>query len=134
MRKTEKLELNMPDRSDNYNVEDFNKNFDIIDKAISGDKKFLTDKVLREIIVTLNVDNWQPLNNMWQQTIALEDIKSTDNPVIFSTLDDTSLYQDIRAYNKNLSYIYAAKTSDGSVTFYALKKPAITFAVGLKGV
>lgn len=134
MRKTEKLKLNMPDRSDNYNVEDFNTNFELLDKAITEDKSFLIEKVLRELIVSLNVDNWLPVNGMWQQTLTLNDIKATDNPIVFSTLSETSLYQNIKAYNKNFYYLYAAKTTDGSITFYAIKKPTITFSVGLKGV
>lgn len=134
MRKTEKLKLNMPDRSDNYNVEDFNTNFELLDKAITEDKSFLIEKVLRELIVSLNVDNWLPANGMWQQTLTLSDIKATDNPIVFSALSEISLYQDIKAYNKNFSYLYAVKTTDGSITFYAIKKPTITFSVGLKGV
>ena len=76
MRETDNLKLKMPDRTDNYNVEDFNSNFAKLDKAVSS---------TRQIQVTASRFSAQ---GPYTQRIYVAGIKSTDVPEISLLIPD----------------------------------------------
>lgn len=58
MKTTTNFRLNKPDQTDNYNVDDFNKNADIIDKEMQAQKEAL--KTLKD-----NFDNLFEVVHTW---------------------------------------------------------------------
>ena len=76
MRQTDNLKLKMPDRTDNYNVEDFNSNFAKLDKAVSG---------TRQMQVMASRFSAQ---GPYTQRIDVAGIKSTDVPEISLLIPD----------------------------------------------
>lgn len=99
-----------------------------------------TNKAINQINninqVTLTAVGWTGSEAPYIQTVEVDDIKASDNPIIVSMLADGSSVADQKAYIKAFGYIASgtATTADGSVAFKVYKKPAIDITIGLKGV
>ena len=88
------------------------------------------DQELKE--VSLPSTGWST-SFPYTQTISNNEISSNDNPILGMVIPETYNADQIKAYQKAFSYIFAGTTADGSITFYATNKPEIDLTVGLKG-
>lgn len=96
-----------------------------------------------EFIATLKASDWKTtIGGGFSQTVdathtfGTEITKITnENYTCYSSISAGSTPADVKQYNKAYAYLYNAITNDdGTVTFYAWKKPAIDFSVILKHV
>lgn len=124
MRQTDNLKLKMPDRADNYNVEDFNSNFAKIDKAIGN---------TRQIQVQASRFSTQ---GPYTQRIDIAGIKSTDVPEISLLIPDgVTDSARIKAIKKAWSCIDRIDTYDGYIVISCfVKKPEADILLRIKGV
>ncbi len=124
MRQTDNLKLKMPDRADNYNVEDFNSNFAKIDKAIGN---------TRQIQVQASRFSTQ---GPYTQRIDIAGIKSTDVPEISLLIPDgVTDSARIKAIKKAWSCIDRIDTYDGYIVISCfVKKPEADILLLIKGV
>ena len=124
MRETDNLKLKMPDRTDNYNVEDFNSNFAKLDKALSG---------TRQIQVTASRFTTQ---GPYTQRIDIAGIKSTDVPEIsLLILDGVTDSARVKAIKKAWSCVDRIDTYDGYIVISCfVKKPETDILLLIKGV
>ena len=123
MRETDNLKLKMPDRTDNYNVEDFNSNFAKLDKAVSG---------TRQIQVTASKFTTQ---GPYTQRIDIAGIKSTDVPEISLLIPDgVTDSARVKAIKKAWSCIDKIETYDGYMLAKCFrKKPQQDIWLAVKG-
>lgn len=84
--------------------------------------------------VLLLSENWQQIRNVFKQEVAVSGVLESDNFILIKALEGIQSQAEVKAYNKNFSYIYSGITSTDTVIFYAYKKPAADIKVGLKGV
>lgn len=86
--------------------------------------------------VTLLADSWVGDDAPYSQTVAVEGLLTTDNPLIVSQLEDGASKETARAYNKAFGIIISGtgKAENGIATFKVYKKPEIDIIIGLKGV
>ena len=124
MRETDNLKLKMPDRADNYNVEDFNSNFAKIDKAISNTK---------QIQVPASTFTTQ---GPYTQRIDVAGIKSTDVPEISLLIPDgVTDSARVKAIKKAWSCVDRIDTYDGYIVISCfVKKPEADILLLIKGV
>lgn len=124
MRETDNLKLKMPDRTDNYNVEDFNSNFAKIDKAIGN---------TRQIQVQASRFSTQ---GPYTQRIDIAGIKSTDVPEISLLIPDgVTDSAGVKAIKKAWSYVDRIDTYDGYIVISCfVKKPEADILLLIKGV
>lgn len=90
----------------------------------------------RLLTVTLKTSNWSGDSAPYSQTVSVQNLRSTDNPLAVSLLKDGATVTEQKAYNKAFSFLAAGTNviSDGKITFKVYKKPVIDFTIGLKGV
>lgn len=114
----------MPDRTDNYNVEDFNSNFAKLDKAVSG---------TRQIQVTASRFSAQ---GPYTQRIDVAGIKSTDVPEISLLIPDgVADSARVKAVKKAWSCVDRIDTYDGYIVISCfVKKPETDILLLMKGV
>lgn len=124
MRETDNLKLKMPDRTDNYNVEDFNSNFTKLDKAVSS---------TRQIQVTASRFSAQ---GPYTQRIDVAGIKSTDVPEISLLIPDgITDSARVKAIKKAWSCVDRIDTYDGYIVISCfVKKPETDILLLMKGV
>lgn len=124
MRETDNLKLKMPDRTDNYNVEDFNSNFTKLDKAVSS---------TRQIQVTASRFSAQ---GPYTQRIDVAGIKSTDVPEISLLIPDgITDSAGVKAIKKAWSCVDRIDTYDGYIVISCfVKKPETDILLLMKGV
>ena len=124
MRQTDNLKLKMPDRADNYNVEDFNSNFAKIDKAIGN---------TRQIQVQASRFTTQ---GPYTQRIDVAGIKSTDVPEIALIISDgITDGTRVKAIKKAWSCVDRIDTYDGYIVISCfVKKPETDILLLMKGV
>ena len=82
-------------------------------------KKVSITDAKKIVTVTLTVDGWVGDAAPYQQTVQLEDIKSTMNPRIVPILSETATADEADAYSTAMSIITkgSGTTTDGEVTF-----------------
>lgn len=114
----------MPDRTDNYNVEDFNSNFARIDKVIGNTKQI---QVQASRFTT---------QGPYTQRIDVEGIKSTDAPEISLLIPDgVTDSVRVKAIKKAWSCVDRIDTYDGYIVISCfVKKPEIDILILIKGV
>ena len=124
MRQTDNLKLKMPDRADNYNVEDFNGNFAKIDKAIGN---------IRQIQVMASRFTTQ---GPFTQRIDVAGIKSTDVPEIALLIPDgVTDSARVKAIKKAWSCVDRIDTYDGYIVISCfVKRPETDILLLIKGV
>ena len=124
MRETDNLKLKMPDRADNYNVEDFNSNFARIDKVIGNTKQI---QVQASRFTT---------QGPYTQRIDVEGIKSTDVPEISLLIPDGVMDSArVKAIKKAWSCVDRIDTYDGYIVISCfVKKPETDILLLIKGV
>lgn len=124
MRETDNLKLKMPDRADNYNVEDFNSNFARIDKVIGNTKQI---QVQASRFTT---------QGPYTQRIDVEGIKSTDVPEISLLIPDgVTDSARVKAIKKAWSCVDRIDTYDGYIVISCfVKKPETDILLLIKGV
>lgn len=124
MRQTDNLKLKMPDRTDNYNVEDFNSNFAKLDKAVSG---------TRQMQVTASRFSAQ---GPYTQRMDVAGIKSTDVPEISLLIPDgITDGARVKAIKKAWSCVDRIDTYDGYIVISCfVKKPEVDILLLMKGV
>ena len=84
--------------------------------------------------VSLPASGWTGSTAPYSQTVDVAGVLATDTPVLVKMLSGTEKEAAVKAYNKAFGLIFSGDTADGSVSFYAYKKPAVDITVGLKGV
>lgn len=86
--------------------------------------------------VTLLANSWVGDDAPYSQTVAVEGLLATDNPLIVSQLEDGASKDTARAYNKAFAIVASGTgiSKNGSATFKVYKKPQIDITIGLKGV
>lgn len=118
--------------------------------ACTYSARYINHTLDDEYYATLNKDDWAQISGggfSLKTTATTPSAKDEYNKEIGNaTIDDAdytcypSLSEnmkpaDVKAYNKAFAYMYDATTNgDGTVTFYAWKKPATTITVFLKHV
>lgn len=124
MRETDNLKLKMPDRADNYNVEDFNSNFARIDKVIGNTKQI---QVQASRFTT---------QGPYTQRIDIAGIKSTDVPEISLLIPDgVTDSTRVKAIKKAWSCVDRIDTYDGYIVISCfVKKPETDILLLMKGV
>lgn len=90
----------------------------------------------RLLTVTLKTSNWSGDSAPYSQTIFVQNLRSTDNPLAVKLLKDGATVTEQKAYNKAFSFLAAGTNiiADGEITFKVYKKPVMDFTIGLKGV
>ena len=124
MRQTDNLMLKMPDRADNYNVEDFNSNFAKIDKAIGNTRQI---QVLASRFTT---------QGPYTQRIDVEEVKATDVPEMSLLIPDgVTDSARVKAIKKAWSCVDRVDTYDGYIVISCfVKKPETDILLLMKGV
>ena len=124
MRETDNLKLKMPDRADNYNVEDFNSNFAKIDKAIGNTRQI---QVLSSRFTT---------QGPYTQRIDVEGVKATDVPEMSLLIPDgVTDSARVKAIKKAWSCVDRVDTYDGYIVISCfVKKPETDILLLMKGV
>ncbi|SHM95034.1 hypothetical protein SAMN02746066_04043 [Anaerosporobacter mobilis DSM 15930] len=121
---TKNLKLSKPDKTDFYNIDLVNTNMDKIDKAI-GEKADKTEiTITKTIQAVLSGTSWVGSAAPYTQTITVDGILSTDNPIVDVILSDllgTAILEE-KAWG-NISKIV---THDGSITAICNKKKPVT--------
>ena len=86
--------------------------------------------------VTLTAAGWTGTAAPYTQTVKVDGIMESDNPVMVSMLAAGASPDTQKTYNKAFGIICSGTgtTANGSVTFSVYSKPAIDITVGLKGV
>ena len=86
--------------------------------------------------VSLTAEGWSGSSAPYSQAVAVTGCTADSAPTLLSRVNSTMDLATQKAYMKAYGYVCEgyAVTSDGTVTFYAYKKPAATITVGLKGV
>lgn len=116
----------------------------LVPAPVAGDQaKFLrgdgiwatpTTNASRLLIVDLEAANWIGDTAPYRQTVSIDGILETDNPICVKIVSDTASIDDIEAYDEAFGCLLpGGVTANGSVTFKAKEKPTSDFSVGLKG-
>lgn len=86
--------------------------------------------------ITLTADGWIGTDAPFTQTVNVAGMTENDDVTIVNMLAKGSTLDTQKAYNKAYGIITsgAGETNNGSVTFYAYKKPVINIIIGLRGV
>lgn len=102
---------------------------EIIDNVVA-----MINETINFRTVNLQASKWSG-SSPFTQTVALKDITGADSPIISLYLTNSDNASTVKAKSKAYGYIDRATTADGSITFYCYqKKPAVDFAVAVKGV
>lgn len=101
--------------------------------------QFLLDRDKKQdnvVIVNLPAAGWAGSTAPYTQTITLNGVKSTDEPLLVSALDTNATVEQQKAYTKAFGIVSSGtgSTSDGSITFKVYKMPATDVRIGLKGI
>lgn len=96
----------------------------------------LLNNIEKIITVTFTADGWVGEEAPFTQTVEVEEIKSTDRPLLIKEKDSSLDIINAKAYNKAFGIISdgAGETGDGTVTWTVYKKPTMDITIGLKGV
>ncbi len=86
--------------------------------------------------VALLVDGWIGDVAPFSQTVNVVGMTENDDVTIVNMLPIGSTLDTQKAYNKAFGIVTsgAGETNNGSITFYAYKKPVISIVIGLRGV
>lgn len=86
--------------------------------------------------VTLKKDNWTGSTVPFIQTVNVDKLKESDNPIVVSMLEDGATEAQQKAYVKAFGIIASgtAMTGDGQAIFKVYKKPDTDIVIGLIGV
>lgn len=76
--------------------------------------------------------NWSGSNAPYTQTISVNEILTTDSPIIDVVM--SGIYSTDESRIEAWGYIYRAVTADGSITFYATEIPQIEIPIKIKVV
>lgn len=89
----------------------------------------------RLISISLLSNNWIGTEAPYTQTVSVDQIVETDEPILVSLLSEDANFSEQKAYMKAFEMIASGigTTADGTVTFKVFKKPAIDITIGLKG-
>ncbi|HOK44195.1 MAG TPA: hypothetical protein PLD49_11105 [Thermoclostridium caenicola] len=83
------------------------------------------------LAATLDTD-WTGSSAPYTKTVSVSGILSTDTPIIDIVMSGT--YSTDEAIAEAWGYIYRAVTANGSITFYATKKPEVSLPIQIKVV
>ena len=127
MKQTENLKLNLPERTDIYNLDVLNENFKILDNFI----KELQNKVTN----SFNIDSFTASPSLVtsgvETNIVLEWSLDDDN-IDSQSIDDVTIENDIRTYSTSInitsSKIFTLKVIKNGITFTK------TLTIGIKPV
>ena len=114
----------------------------ILDEDAAGNLLNLINELKQMRYCTLVGSDWSGTTAPYSQTVtpSPSGLKTTDNPIMVNAMEmqypnaninEQSAY--VKAFGRVSAGGNATINSDGSVTFYAYKKPATTVIVGLKG-
>lgn len=121
---TTNLKLNKPDKTDFYDIAVQNENMDKIDHAFENkaDKTEIT--TTNTIQAVISGASWVGSAAPYTQTITVDGILSTDNPIVDIILSDTisTAILEEKAWG-NISKIV---TNNGSITAICNKKKPVT--------
>ena len=84
--------------------------------------------------VTFLASGWTGTSAPFEQTVEVDGITETDQPeqgVVYPT-GCTNVQKS--AIDKAIGYIYDLETGNGTITLRCVKKPTVTFTLGMKGV
>lgn len=90
----------------------------------------------RLLTITLKASDWTGSSAPYSQSIYVENLRETDNPLVVSMLQDGASTTEQKAYNKAFGFLAAGTNtiSDKGIVFKVYKKPAVDITIGLKGV
>lgn len=106
------------------------------EKPLSSYSVTKVDQLLSQITgtkaVTLTAAGWSGSAAPFTQSAAVSGVTSSDTPVIGLSLGtgDSGSSKNIE---RSFSFIYTAVTGDGTITFYARKKPTVNIPLMVKG-
>lgn len=134
MNETANYKLQKPETSEYISVDVINANMDIIDKNL---KKAADEigKATTQRNITLSAADWSD-TYPYTQTVTVDDITADSNlKVIGVYVPDGSTADQVKARNKAAGFLMSNEdaTGDGTVTFYAYKKPSVDFTVIVEG-
>ena len=91
-----------------------------------------TTRILKD---TLRVSGWSSDGPPYTQTLQIEGILETDQPIIAKGEPATKDTASYKALAKNAAFIDSAETADGSITFTCWnKKPTVDIPIIIKGL
>lgn len=99
--------------------------------------KFSSDLlVFKQVTVTFSKDGWVGESAPFTQTVNVNGISETDEPLLVKNKNTSFSVEDAKAYNKAFGILSdgVGVTNDGSVTWTCYKKPSIDISIILKGV
>lgn len=134
MAETVNYKLQKPETSDYVSIQVINENMDILDENL----KRVSDKAEKAVLVrniALKAADWSD-SYPYTQTVAVDGITVDSNlKVIGVYVPDGSTVDQVKARNKAACFLMSNEnaTGDGTVTFYAYKKPSVDFTVIVEG-
>jgi hypothetical protein len=88
---------------------------------------------VKHAVLTATLDTtWSGTSAPYTKTVSVSGILSTDTPIIDVVMSGT--YSTDEARIEAWGHIYRAVTADGSITFYAIEKPAVSLPIQIKVV
>ena len=121
---TRNYKFKKPDKTDYFNIDDQNNNWDKLDEELEKSKAVIE--------VALPASGWSS-SYPYTQTVAVTGFTDADEPVLTMLISETATEADVKAYKKAFGFIFAGEVTSEQATFYASKKPATDITVGLKG-
>lgn len=105
-------------------------------KATNAYSALKVDELLEErtrvINAVLSSSGWTGTSAPFTQIVTVEGISSNDKPII-GLNQQTTDFNNSKNVEKNFSFIYTADTGNGTITFYARKKPTVNIPLSIKG-
>lgn len=134
MNETVNYRLQKPEANDYVSVDVINANMDILDEEL----KNVSDKAEKAVTVrnvALKSADWSD-EFPYTQTVNVDGITAESNlKVIGVYVPEGSTADQVKARNKAAGFLMSNEdaTGDGTVTFYAYKKPEVDFTVIVEG-
>ena len=119
------------DRKIHSDKTELSVNLPVLD-FLSADADQLLSQITGTKTVTLTAAGWGGSAAPFTQSAAVSGVTSSDTPVIGLALGtgDSGSSKNIE---RSFSFIYTAVTGDGTITFYARKKPTVNIPLMVKG-